>query len=144
MIIEKKEIFNLIPHRDPFLFIDKVEILDPGLKGRGFRKFLISEYFFDGHFPNMPIVPGVVLIEALAQTAGIVVSKKYEKYSDKSVLFLSISKAKFRKSVHPNDEIMFYVEFVNKVRSVYKFLGVAYNKELKVCEAEFSAMITYS
>ena len=144
MIIEKKEILNLIPHRDPFLFIDKVEILDPGLKGRGFRKFLVNEYFFDGHFPNMPIVPGVILIEALAQTAGVVVSKKFENLNNISVLFMSVSKAKFRKSVHPNDEIIFCVEFINRVRSVYKFLGVAYNKELKVSEAEFSAMITHS
>jgi len=101
-------------------------------------------FFFKGHFPSMPIVPGVVLIESMAQTAGIVISKKYENYSEKSVLFMSISKAKFRKPVFPNDNIRFSVQFLNSSMSVYKFSGIAYKNEIKVCEAEFSAMITYS
>ena len=92
----------------------------------------------------MPIVPGVILIEALAQTSGIVVSKKFENNSNKSVLFLSISKAKFRKPVVPEDSIEFHVEFINKVKSVYKFKGIALRSEVTVCEAEFSAMITSS
>ena len=91
----------------------------------------------------MPIVPGVILIEALAQTAGVVVSKSFAKHFNKSVLFLSISKAKFRKPVVPEDTIAFHVEYINKVKSVYKFKGVAFKSEIIVCEAEFSAMITY-
>ena len=90
----------------------------------------------------MPIVPGVILIEALAQTAGVVVSTNFEKHSNKSVLFLSISKAKFRKPVVPEDTIELHVEYINKVKSVYKFKGVASKSEIIVCEAEFSAMIT--
>ena len=144
MILNKTEIENLIPHRYPFLFVDKCEIIETGTKGRGFRKFLDTEFYFAGHFPSLPIVPGVILVEALAQTAGIVVSKKYEAYKEKSVLFMSISKAKFRKPVIPNDEIIFYVEFVNQVKSVYKFSGIAYKNDVKVCEADFSAMITHS
>ena len=143
MILDKKDIHDLIPHRSPFLFIDQCEIIENGTHGKGSRIFHKDEFFFLGHFPNMPIVPGVILIEALAQTAGIVVSKKYEEYKDKSVLFMSISKAKFRKPVFPNDEISFKVNYVNKVKSVYKFFGIALNKKAqKVCEAEFSAMIT--
>ena len=96
-----------------------------------------------GHFPGKPIVPGVILVEAMAQTAGIVVSKQYEQYKDKSVLFMSVSKAKFRKPVYPNDKILFKVKFINSVKSVYKFSGIALKDDIKVCEAEFSAMITY-
>lgn len=144
MILYKKDIYNLIPHREPFLFVDKCEIIENGIHGKGIKVFDKDEYFFEGHFPNQPIVPGVVLIEAMAQTAGIVVSKQYEEYKDKSVLFLSISKAKFRKPVYPKDEIIFEVKFINKIKSFYKFSGIAFNNDHKVCEAEFSAMITHS
>ena len=143
MIILSKEIMKLIPHRKPFLFIDSCEIIKSGEEGIGKRIFLEDEYFFKGHFPNMPIVPGVILIESMAQTAGIVVSKKYEKYQDKSVLFMSVSKAKFRKPVYPNEKISFHVKFLNNVKSVYKFSGEAFKDNIKVCESEFSAMITY-
>ena len=142
MIINIDEIKNLLPHRPPFLFIDKCKIIELGIKGVGFRKFLPNEYFFKGHFPEFPIVPGVILIEALAQTAGIVVSKAFEDEEDKSVLFMSVSEAKFRKPVFPNDEISFEVEILNKVKSVYKFHGLAKKNLSKVCEAKFSAMIT--
>jgi|TARA_B110000438_G_scaffold122746_1_gene119813 3-hydroxyacyl-[acyl-carrier-protein] dehydratase len=141
--IDSNLILKLIPHRDPFLFIETAEILEEGILGKGYKKFLNTEYFFKGHFPNMPIVPGVVLIEALAQTAGIVVSHKLKSEKNKSVLFMSVSKAKFRSPVKPNDNIIFEVSLLNKVRSVYKFQGSAFNqKNIKVCESEFSAMIT--
>ena len=142
MIVKSDEIKNLLPHREPFLFVDKCEIIEVGIKGIGYRKFLPNEFFFKGHFPELPIVPGVILIEALAQTAGIVVSKVFEKEEDKSVLFMSVSDAKFRKPVLPNEAISFEVERVNNVKSVYKFSGLAKNNSIKVCEATFSAMIT--
>ena len=141
MILTKNEIKDLIPHRDPFLFLDRCNIIEIGYKGIGYRHFTANEFFFKGHFPAMPIVPGVVLIEALAQTAGVVVSKKFENHHNVNVLFMSISKAKFRKPVIPEDTIEFHVEFINKVKSVYKFKGVAFKAEIIVCEAEFSAMI---
>ena len=143
MIINIEEIKSLIPHREPFLFIDKCKIIEIGLKGIGYKKFLKNEFFFKGHFPSMPIVPGVIIVEALAQTAGVVVSKKYSEQKNKSVLFMSISKAKFRKPVFPNEDITLDVNYANKVQSVYIFNGNAFNKkDQKVCEAEFSAMIT--
>ena len=142
MIINLEEIKKLIPHRDPFLFLDQCKIITDGVKGVGYRKFLTNEYFFKVHFPNMPIVPGVVLIEALAQTAGVVISKELDKKTNKSVLFMSISKGKFRKPVKPDDQISFHVELANNVRSVYKFKGKALKGDIIVCEAEFSAMIT--
>ena len=106
-----------------------------------FKKFLLNEYFFQGHFPKNPIVPGVILVETLAQTAGTVVSAGFDNNTEKSVLFMNISKAKFRKPVLPNQMITFEVEYLNSVRSVYKFKGVAYKEKTIVCESEFSAMI---
>tara|TARA_Y100000741_G_C18156323_1_gene519293 strand:- start:394 stop:846 length:453 start_codon:yes stop_codon:yes gene_type:complete len=141
MIISSDEIKKLLPHRKPFLFLDKCEIIEIGKSGIGYRKFLNDEYFFAGHFPETPIVPGVILIETLAQTAGVVVSKGFASESNKSVLFMSVSNAKFRKPVKPNDQIIFKVNILNNVKSVYKFYGEALKDSTKVCEAVFSAMI---
>ena len=143
MILDQVQIKKLIPHRHPFLFIDKCEIIKSGEEGISYKKFKNDEYFFQGHFPNNPIVPGVIIVEAMAQTAGVVVSYKLREYKEKSVLFMSVGKAKFRKPILPDDEVSFKVKFLNKVRDVYKFNGICSKNELKVSEAEFSAMITY-
>ena len=141
MILEIEEIKKLLPHRIPFLFLDRVEIIELGINGVGYKKFLPEEFFFKGHFPNKPIVPGVILIETLAQTAGVVVAKSFADQDEKSVLFMNISKAKFRKPALPNDELSFKVDYMNKVRSVYKFKGIVFKQSIIICEAEFSAMI---
>tara|TARA_B100000575_G_C22938371_1_gene543326 strand:- start:295 stop:729 length:435 start_codon:yes stop_codon:yes gene_type:complete len=143
MILNIQKIKELIPHRNPFLFVDECEILVPGEHGRSSKVFNSSEYFFNGHFPNNPIVPGVIIVEAMAQTAGIVVSYKLREYKEKSVLFMSVNKAKFRKPILPNDKVNFEVKFINKVKDVYKFYGLCFKEEVKISEAEFSAMITY-
>ena len=143
MILELDQIHDLIPHRDPFLFVDKCEIIKSGEHGISYKKFKANEYFFKGHFPNNPIVPGVIIVEAMAQTAGIVVSYKLREYKEKSVLFMSVNKAKFRKPILPNDHVSFEVKFLNSVKDVYKFEGICLKENIKVCEAEFSAMITY-
>ena len=137
------EIKNLIPHRDPFLFVDTCEIIIPGEHAKSEKLFSADEYFFKGHFPGNPIVPGVIIIEAMAQTAGIVVSYKLKEFEDKSVLFMSVNKAKFRKPIFPDEKVLFEVKFINSVRDVYKFVGTCYKEDIKVSEAEFSAMITY-
>ena len=144
MKLGSNEIKKLIPHRSPFLFIDECEILEKGKKGIASRVFKDDEFFFKGHFPGNPIVPGVIIVEALAQAAGIIVSESLTEYNKKTVLFMSLNKAKFRKPVIPNDKIIFEVNFINKVKSVYKFFGIASKENIKVSEAEFSAMITYS
>ena len=142
MILNIEEIKKLIPHRKPFLFIEECKIIKKGKIGESFRTFYESEYFFEGHFPNNPIVPGVVIVEAMAQTAGVVVSENLINKNDQSVLFMSINKAKFRKPVLPNYKIKFYVQMINNIKNVYKFTGKAYHKESLVAESEFSAMIT--
>ncbi len=142
MILYIEEIKKLIPHRKPFLFIEECKIIEQGKVGESFRTFNESEYFFEGHFPNNPIVPGVVIVEAMAQTAGVVVSQNIINNQDQSVLFMSINKAKFRKPVLPNFRIRFYVEMMNNIKNVYKFSGKAYHDKFLVAESEFSAMIT--
>jgi len=144
MILDIVEIKNLIPHRPPFLFIEECKIIEKGKKGESLRTFYEEEYFFEGHFPNNPIVPGVVIVEAMAQTAGVVVSANLSKNENKSVLFMSINKAKFRKPVFPKYKIRFYVEMINNIKNVYKFYGKAYYNNILVAESEFSAMITIS
>ena len=143
MNLNLDEIKKLIPHRDPFLFVDTCEILTPGEHGKSQKRFKNNEYFFRGHFPDNPIVPGVIIVEAMAQTAGIVVSYKLREFKEKSVLFMSVNKAKFRKPILPNDKVSFEVKFINSVRDVYKFQGTCFKNNTKVSEAEFSAMITY-
>ena len=143
MNLSIEDIKSLIPHREPFLFVDTCEIITPGKYGKSEKLFTKDEYFFKGHFPENPIVPGVIIVEAMAQTAGIVVSYKLREYNEKSVLFMSVNKAKFRKPIMPNDKVTFEVRFLNSVRDVYKFEGICFKDEIKVSEAEFSAMITY-
>ena len=142
MILNKEQIKSLIPHRKPFLFIEECKIIEKGKIGESWRIFHDDEYFFEGHFPDNPIVPGVVIVEAMAQTAGVVVSESLSNNKDQSVLFMSISKAKFRKPVLPNYKIKFFVEMTNNVKNVYKFLGKAFHNDSLVSESEFSAMIT--
>ena len=142
MILNIDQIKKLIPHRNPFLFIQECKIIEEGKIGESIRTFDENEYFFEGHFPNNPIVPGVVIVEAMAQTAGVIVSHNLSKNDDKSVLFMSISKAKFRKPVFPNHTIKFNVGMLNSIKNVYKFSGKAYHNDKLVAESEFSAMIT--
>ena len=142
MILNIDEIKKLIPHRKPFLFIEECKVIQKGKIGESFRTFDETEYFFEGHFPGNPIVPGVVIVEAMAQTAGVVVSESLINKNDQSVLFMSINKAKFRKPVLPNYKIKFYVEMMNNIKNVYKFMGKAYYDGSLVAESEFSAMIT--
>ena len=142
MILNIEDIKKLIPHRKPFLFIEECKVIQRGKIGESFRTFGENEYFFEGHFPDNPIVPGVVIVEAMAQTAGVVVSENLINKNDQSVLFMSINKAKFRKPVLPNYKIKFYVEMMNNIKNVYKFMGKAYYMDSLVAESEFSAMIT--
>ena len=138
-----KEIKKLIPHREPMLLVDEVEIIKPFSKAVGKKRINEDAHFFKGHFPKNPIMPGVFIIEALAQTAGIVVSENLKQYTERSVLFMSVSKAKFRKPILPNEKINFEVNYINNVKNVYKFSGIASRDNITLSEAVFSAMISY-
>ena len=143
MKLNKDQIRDLLPHREPMLLIDELIEIKKLHSAKAIMYVKKNSFFVDGHFPDNPIVPGVIIIEAMAQTAGIVVSYKLKEFKEKSVLFMSVNKAKFRKPILPNEKVLFEVKFINSVRDVYKFEGNCYKEDVKVCEAEFSAMITY-
>jgi 3-hydroxyacyl-[acyl-carrier-protein] dehydratase len=139
---EIKEIMNLLPHRYPFLLVDKVLEMEEGKRIVSIKNVSINEPFFQGHFPGSPIMPGVLLIEAMAQTWGILVlSTEKEKAGSKDVLFLGIDKARFRKPVYPGDQVRFELEALNFKRSIWKFSGKAFVEGKLVAEAELMATI---
>jgi len=135
-----KEIQGLLPHRYPFLLVDRVTEIEPGTKAVGIKNVTVNEGFFQGHFPGQPIMPGVLIIEALAQVAGILAFKSGATVG-KSVYFLSIEKAKFRKPVVPGDQLRLEVSILQQRGNVWKFAGNALVEEKVAAEAEFTAMV---
>ena len=140
MKLSKEEIMKIIPHREPFLFLNSIDITENGISGIGYITFSKDEDFFKGHFPNNPIVPGVIIIEALAQTAGVVAGQQFTK-EKRTVLFMSINSVKFRKLVKPGDNLSLHVKKINQVKNVYKFSGLAKVNEQLMTESVFTAMI---
>ena len=139
-----EDIMNFLPHRYPFLLVDRLEVEVPGEKGVGIKNVTMNEEFFQGHFPGNPVMPGVLQIEAMAQTAGaLVVAASKESLGDKSVsvLFMSIDGVKFRKPVKPGDQLRMHVEKVQARRNVFVFKGKSMVDDKVVSEAEFTAMI---
>lgn len=137
-----EEIMKLLPHRYPFLLLDRLEVEIPGEKGMGLKNLTMNEEFFQGHFPNNPVMPGVLQIEAMAQTAGaIVVAAAENVEKTPNVLFMSIDGVKFRKPVKPGDQMKMYVEKIQSRRNVFVFKGKAMVDDKLVSEAEFTAMI---
>ena len=133
---------KLIPHRKPMLMIDKVTSIIPFVSAIGVKNIKNNEYFFKGHFPKRPIMPGIFIIEALAQTASVLVMHSLSlKYNKKFVYFMSIEGAKFRKPVFPNCKLNLNVKRKQHRKLVWKFSGEAKVNNFKVANATFSAMI---
>ncbi len=138
-----KEIMGLLPHRYPFLLIDKILEIEEGKRIVGIKNVSINEPFFQGHFPGAPIMPAVLLLEAMAQTGGtLVLSSESEKSKVRNVLFLGIDKARFRKPVYPGDQVRLELEVLQHKKSVWKFKGEAFVEGTLVAEAELMAMIS--
>ncbi len=141
-MLEINKILETLPHRYPFLLVDKILEMEPGKRIVGIKNVTINEPFFQGHFPGFPIMPGVLIIEAMAQTWGILVlGLKPEGVKQKNIFFSGIDKAKFRKPVLPGDQIRLELELIKQRGSFWKFKGNAFVEGSLVCEAELSAMI---
>jgi 3-hydroxyacyl-[acyl-carrier-protein] dehydratase len=140
-----EKIMQDIPHRYPFLLVDKAIITEPFKRGIGYKNVTMNEPHFTGHFPEKPIMPGVLIIEAMAQSAALVVKNSQKEGDEKNmedalVYFMSIENAKFRKPVVPGDVLELHVEAVQNRGTVWKFKAEGIVDGKKVAEAEFSAM----
>jgi len=136
------DIIKLIPHRHPFLLVDKVTDIIINESITGIKAVTFNEPFFPGHFPDHPIMPGVLILESMAQTAACLVSYKDQSLSlNNLVFFTGIEKTKFRKPVTPGNELFLKINIISNKRSLYKFNGEAFVEDNLVAASEFSAML---
>ena len=140
--IDILRIMEMIPHRYPFLLVDRIVEFVHGERAVGLKNVSMNEPHFQGHFPQQPVMPGVLIVEAMAQTAGIMVVNTLGKESEgKLVYFMTIDEARFRKPVVPGDALYIHVTKVQNRRNVWKFKGEAKVDGQLVAEAQFGAMI---
>ena len=141
--LTKEQIEKLIPHRHPFLFLDELINIKKLETATGVKIFSDNEEFFKGHFPGHPIVPGVILIEMMAQAgAALIAYSIKEDTSDKIVYLMNVEKTKFRKPVFPNKKVYANVKALRSKGRVWRLEGKTYNDEnISICEATWSAMI---
>ena len=143
-----EDISRLLPHRFPMLLLDRFEIIEPLKKGRGLKNVTINEWFFEGHFPNHPIMPGVLIVEALAQAAGVLVMQGLTEAGNPptaethKAYFMGLDEVRFRKPVTPGDQLTLEVEVTQHRGNVWKFSGKAVVAGAVVSHALFTAMIS--
>jgi 3-hydroxyacyl-[acyl-carrier-protein] dehydratase len=141
-IVDIQQIMHAIPHRYPFLLIDRVVDLIRNVSAIGIKNVSVNEAFFAGHFPNHPVMPGVMIIESMAQTAAVLVVETLgPEAAGKVVYFMSIEGAKFRRPVVPGDQVRVHVAKERNRGNVWKFHGIARVDGVSVAEATFAAMI---
>lgn len=138
-MIDVKEIMSILPHRYPFLLVDRIVEFEKGKRAVGIKNVTINEKFFVGHFPENPVMPGVLMVEAMAQVAGVLVLKSNETFGKKDVYFAAIKEVKFRKIVTPGDQLVIEVELLNSKRNIYFFKGKITVDGKIVVEGEFAA-----
>jgi|TARA_B110000305_G_scaffold136170_1_gene151951 3-hydroxyacyl-[acyl-carrier-protein] dehydratase len=140
--IDAKEILNLIPHRYPFLLVDRIEEIIVNQSCTGVKNVTINEPFFPGHFPGHPIMPGVLIIESMAQTASALVVYGYDgDIEGLSVYLMKVDKAKFRKPVLPGDQLRMEIIKERNKGEVWQFFGKAFVDDKLVAEASITAMV---
>ena len=140
--IDILRIMEMIPHRYPFLMIDRVIDVVPDESAVGIKNVSINESFFQGHFPRQPVMPGVLIIESMAQTAAVLVVETLEgAAAGKLVYFMTVENGRFRKPVVPGDVLHIHVTKERRRGNVWKFLGEAKVNGVRMAEARFSAMI---
>jgi beta-hydroxyacyl-ACP dehydratase FabZ len=135
------EIMETIPHRFPMLLVDRVLEMEKGNRIVAIKNVTINEAFFQGHFPDNPVLPGVLIIEGMAQAGGVLAMKSKED-GPANTYFMSIDKVKFRKPVVPGDQLRYEVEILQLRKTACKFKGRAFVGDDLAAEAEFMAMIT--
>ncbi|RTK92315.1 MAG: 3-hydroxyacyl-ACP dehydratase FabZ [Rickettsiales bacterium] len=141
MKIDINEILSIIPHRYPFLLIDRVIELTLNQSIIGIKNVTINEPQFTGHFPNRPVMPGVLIIEAMAQLSAVLVAKSMNSTKDKEVFFMSIDDSKFRKVVEPGDSLIISSAIIQNRGSVWKFKSQAEVDGILAAESTFTAMV---
>lgn len=136
------EIMKILPHRYPFLLIDKIIELEPGKKVVALKNVTINEPFFQGHFPEMPIMPGVLIIEGMGQAGGVLAfeTMPVERRGD-LIYFMGMDKVRFRKPVVPGDQLIFQLKIIKLRTKVVKMFGEAFVGEKRVAEAELMASV---
>lgn len=140
--IDITEVLRRIPHRYPFLLIDRAEDYKPSESIVGIKCVTFNEPFFAGHFPEYPVMPGVLIVEALAQTGAVLMSKSLDvDVAGKTILFISLDNCRFRQPVRPGDVLRMPVEVVKHRGDLFKFKGQALVGEKVAAEAEFAAMV---
>ncbi|MDD9909704.1 MAG: 3-hydroxyacyl-ACP dehydratase FabZ [Ahrensia sp.] len=139
--IDITRLMELLPHRYPFLLVDRIVDIDGDQSARGIKNVTVNEPQFTGHFPHAPIMPGVLIIEGMAQTAGAICAAAHYSGVPKTTYFMTIDKAKFRKTVVPGDTIEYVIEKLKQKRDIFKFACIAQVDGQKVAEAEIGAMM---
>ena len=145
-MIDVVEIQKILPHRFPFLLVDRITSLKEGESIEAFKNITINEHVFEGHFPDHPVYPGVMIIEGMAQTGGVLAfksssEKEQEQSKDKVVYFMSIDKAKFRSPVKPGDKLVYKLSVLKHKGSIWVLEGKSFVDDKLVAEAELKAMI---
>lgn len=140
-VLDAQDILRLLPHRYPFLLVDRIVEVNGDESGTGVKNVTANEPHFTGHFPGRPVMPGVLIIEGMAQTAGAICTAVHGGGAGSSVLFLTIDKAKFRRPVVPGDTLEYRVTKKKRKKNMWWFRGEAFVKGELVAEAEVGAMI---
>ncbi len=140
-VLSINDIISIIPHRYPFLLVDKIIELTPGKSIVGIKNVTFNEPQFTGHFPDRPVMPGVLIVEAMAQVAAVLVAKSMDNVENKEVFFMSIEESKFRKIVEPGDSLHLHAELIQNRGPVWKFKAKATVDGAIAAEGTFTAMI---